>query len=107
MRTDRIWLSVIPVVLVLLDLTFSVSGQPPVENDTKPAFTAEQKKALSALYEHGGILIHLDEQRPGQPVVMVDFASHPEFSDDWLKHLLPFPELTVVRLTGTAITTSG
>jgi hypothetical protein len=82
-------------------------GQAPAANEAKPTFTAAQKEALAALYDHGGILIHLDEQRPGRPVVMIDFAGHPEFQDEWLQHLLRFPELTTVRLAETALTDSG
>lgn len=83
-----------------------VHGQTPAA-EQKPTFTAEQRAALDALYEHSGILIQLDEQRPGQPVVMIDFAGHPEFQDEWLQHLRPFPELTTVRLSGTAISDAG
>jgi hypothetical protein len=90
----------------LLTATTVVHAQTPAAGQ-KPKFTAEQRAALDALYEHGGILIHLDEQRPGQPLVMVDFAGHPEFQDDWLQHLRPFPELTTVRLSGTAISDAG
>jgi len=86
--------------------TTVVHAQTPAA-EQKPTFTAEQRTALDALYEHGGILLHLDEQRPGQPVVMIDFAGHPEFQNEWLQHLLPFPELTTVRLAGTAISDAG
>ena len=107
MRMKLFVAAAIPVVLSLLMSAALVSAQAPAASNDKPKFTAAQGAALDALYEPGGILIHLDEQRPGKPVVMIDFAGHPEFQDEWLKHLLPFPELTTVRLAGTAITDAG
>jgi hypothetical protein len=95
------------IAACVLSATTAVShAQAPVA-EQKPTFTAEQRAALDALYEHGGILIGLDEQRPGRPVVLIDFAGHPEFQDEWLQHLLPFTELTTVRLSGTAISDAG
>jgi hypothetical protein len=84
-----------------------VRGQPAAEGGAKPKFTPEQRAALEALYEYGGVLLRLDEQRPGQPLVMVDFSGQQEFKDDWLKHLLPFGELTTVNLAGTTVTDAG
>lgn len=84
-----------------------VRSQPAAERSAKPKLNAAQRAALAALMERGGILLRLDEQRPGQPLVAVDFASHPEFQDDWLKQLLPFTELTTVGLAGTALTDAG
>lgn len=106
MPTHRGKHAALAAVAFLLTSISLASGQEATESD-KPRFTSEQREALAALYEHGGILINLDEQRPGRPVVMIDFTGHPEFQDDWLKHLLPFTELTTVRLAGTALTDAG
>lgn len=94
------------VVTACLVFAATAGAQAPA-TEQKPTFTAEQRAALDALYEHGGILIDLDEQRPGRPVVLIDFAGHPEFQNEWLQHLLPFTELTTVRLSGTAISDAG
>lgn len=91
---------------VLCATTAALHAQAPAA-EQKPTFTAEQRAALDALYEHGGILIGLDEQRPGRPVVLIDFAGHPEFQDEWLQYLMPFTELTTVRLSGTKISDAG
>jgi len=99
-------ITIVLIAFVSFAATAVVHGQTPAA-EQKPTFTAEQRAALDALYEHGGILLHLDEQRPGHPLVMIDFAGHPEFQDDWLQHLRPFPELTTVRLAGTAISDAG
>lgn len=93
------------VVVGIWSLFVSVhgwGGDPANAGGTKPKFTPAQLAALDALYEHGGIVIGLDEDRPGTPVISVDFAAHPEFRDDWLKHLRAFPQLAVVRLSGTS-----
>jgi hypothetical protein len=95
------------VTLCLSMLSANIYGQSPTVNDAKPSFTAAQKEALAALYEYGGIVIQLDEQRPGKPVVMVDFAGHPEFQDEWLNLLVPFSELKAVNLAGTELTDVG
>lgn len=73
----------------------------------KPRLSPAQLAAIDALYEYGGIAIGLDENRAGTPVVSIDFAAHPEFRDDWLKHVRVFPELSVVRLSGTAVSDAG
>lgn len=99
-------LFVLAVFVLLLGTTFVV-GQPAAVSNDKPAFTIEQRAALNALYEHGGILIQLDDQRPGKPVLAIDFAGHPEFQDEWLNLLLPFSELETVNLSGTALTDAG
>lgn len=106
MKPTTAAIAAVSTAFFLFVATTVVLAQPPAA-EQKPTFTAEQRAALDALYEHGGILFHLDEQRPGQPVVMIDFAGHPEFQDEWLQHLLPFPELTTVRLAGTAISDVG
>lgn len=98
---------VLSAALCLSMSSSDLRGQTRAASEAKPTFTAAQKEALTTLYEHGGILIQLDEQRPGQPVVMIDFADfagHPEFQNEWLKHLLLFPEITSVRLSGTKLT---
>ncbi len=82
-------------------------GGEPSAGGGKPKFTAAQLEAIDALCEHGGIAIGLDEDRPGTPVISVDFAAHPEFQDGWLEHLRAFPELAIVRLSGTGLSDAG
>jgi|GEM_PF-1024792 len=82
-------------------------GGEPSAGGNKPKFSPAQLAAIDALYEYGGIAIGLDEDRPGTPVVSVDFAAHPEFRDEWLEHLRVFPELAVVRLSGTSVSDAG
>lgn len=106
MKSTTSAITILVAACILCTATTDVRAQAPAA-EQKPTFTAEQRAALDALYEHGGILIGLDEQRPGRPVVLIDFAGHPEFQDEWLQHLRPFPELTTVRLAGTAISDAG
>jgi hypothetical protein len=106
MKSTTSAITIVITACVVFAATAGVHAQAPVV-EQKPMFTAEQRAALDALYEHGGILIGLDEQRAGRPVVLIDFAGHPEFQDEWLQHLLPFTELTTVRLSGTAISDAG
>lgn len=94
-------LALILAIAVLLIRTHVIGGAQPAP----PA--AEQKAAVGALLEYGGVLLHRDERRPGNPIVLVDFTNHPEFRDDWLKHLAAFPELENVGLAGTALTDAG
>lgn len=82
-------------------------GEPASAGGNKPKFTAAQLEAIDALCEHGGVAIGLDEDRPGTPVISVDFAAHPEFQDEWLRQLRVFPELTTVRLSGTGLSDAG
>lgn len=82
-------------------------GEPAGAGGSKPKLTPAQLEAIDALCEYGGIAIGLDEDRPGSPVVSVDFAAHPEFRDDWLKHLRVFPQLAVLRLSGTSVSDAG
>ncbi len=97
---------VLPVLVLLLGATL-VGGQPPASSNVQSVFTTEQRAALNALYEHGGIVIQRDEQRPGQPVSMIDFAGHPEFQDEWLNLLAPFSELKSINLAGTSLSDAG
>jgi len=106
MRRQPVLNMFVAFVVVLAVSPETLRGQP-APAAGKPNFTAEQKAALAALYERGGILIQLDERQTGQPVVAVDFNRHPEFRDDWLQQLLPFGELRVVSLAGTACTDAG
>lgn len=97
---------VLPVLVLLLGATL-VGGQPPTSSNVKSVFNPEQRAALNALYEHGGILVQRDEQRPGQPIAMIDFVGHPEFQDEWLALLTPFSELKSINLAGTALSDAG
>jgi hypothetical protein len=75
--------------------------------DRKVELSAEQRAALTAIYDHGGILIQLDEQRPGRPIIGFDFTGHSDIDDQWLRSLRPFGELSSLQLAGTAITDAG
>ncbi|MEQ8786998.1 MAG: hypothetical protein RIC55_11890 [Pirellulaceae bacterium] len=94
------------LALALLLLAVANAGaQTNAEGQAK--FTPQQREALGALFDIGGVLIHTDDRRPGQPVILVDFTNHPKFQDILLKHLAPFPELSTVGLAGTALTDAG
>lgn len=94
--------------LLMVLLSSALVGTPQrAMSDDKPVLSANQRAALNGLYDHGGIVIQLDEQRAGKPVVMIDFAGHPEFQDAWLDLLSPFSELQTIKLAGTALTDAG
>lgn len=108
MKTLRLALSFLLVSFVAGPLaSLPVWSQTPPPGPDQPTFTPEQRRALTALSEYGGIVIRLDDERPGKPVVAVDFASHPEFQDEWTGLLLPFSELREVDLAGTKLTDAG
>lgn len=90
-----------------LALPISASAQPVDATAGKPKWSSAQRDALSAIYDHGGILLQLDDGRPDRPLIAVDFSGHCDIDNDWLRHLLSFTELTSLRLAGTAITDDG
>ena len=80
------------------------------QSDTVPSaarqWSTDERDTLTALYDHGGILIQVDNRATGR-VIAIDFSGHPDINNDWLRHLLPFKDLTSLRLAGTAVTDDG
>lgn len=101
------WRFAVGVGMSILLVSVQAWSGEPAAGGSKPKFSPAQLAAIDTLCEHGGIAIGLDEDRPGTPVVSIDFAAHPDFRDDWLKHLRVFPELAVVRLSGTGVSDAG
>jgi hypothetical protein len=106
MKSHSPRLSVYSFLIPLLT-TALVVGQSPATSEDKAAFTDVQRAAMNALYERGGIRLLLDRQKPGKPVVAIDFAGHPEFQEEWLDLILPFADLKTVSLVGTSLTDAG
>ncbi len=63
--------------------------------------------ALAELKQIGGVLVHFDERKPDRPVIAVDFSNHPNFQEEWLKHLAAFPQLSTLGLAGIPLTDAG
>ncbi len=97
--------AILSVLTTLLVMPTSIFAQPNRAIAVKREWSSAERDTLTALYDHGGILIQLD--RNGRTVIAVDFSGHPDINNDWLRHLLAFTELTSLRLTGTAITDNG
>jgi hypothetical protein len=81
-------------------LTTALSADEPVRGPAEQA-------AVDQLKQLGGVLIHYNDRVPQQAVILVDFTNHPDFREDWLKHLGAFPHLTGLGLSGTSITDEG
>lgn len=83
MRYVYLLLAAILAAVILLIRTHVCDGQS--APSAPPALSAEQKQAVGALLEYGGVLLHRSDRLPGRPIVLVDFTNHPEFRDAWLK----------------------
>ena len=53
------------------------------------------------------MLVHFDDRKPERPVILVEFTNHPEFQQEWLKHLVAFPQLSTLGLGGTPLKDEG
>lgn len=92
------------ILIAFSHVSFAQTIASPVR---KVELSSEQRAALTAIYDHGGILIQLDDQRPGRPVIGFDFTGHSDIDDRWLRGLRPFGELSSLRLAGTAVSDEG
>ncbi len=99
MRYGYLILIVVLAAAIVLFRTHISGGQPPLP--------PEQKEAVAALLDVGGVLLHCDDRLPGNPIVLVDFTNHPEFRDALLKHVTAFPDLRNLGLAGTALSDTG
>jgi hypothetical protein len=64
------------------------------------------EQAIAHVRKLGGSVVR-DEKRPGKPVVRVSLAFQKKVTDEDLKALVPFTELTELDLQSTAVTSAG
>jgi hypothetical protein len=87
--------------------SFPALAQPASPAAGKLTLSSTQRDALTAIYDHGGIPIQLEERPTGRVVSGFDFSRQSDIDDAWVRHLLPFSDVTSLRFSGTAITDSG
>ena len=98
--------AVVFVLAGLLVLPAPTLAQSDTASSATRQWSTDERDTLTALYEHGGILFQVDN-RASRRVIAIDFSGHPDINNDWLRHLLPFKELTSLCLAGTAVTDDG
>lgn len=70
-----------------------------------PQHDPREETAIAAIEELGG-RVYSDEERPGTPVVSVDFSGT-RVGDEVLVHLQELPQLEIIDLAGTQVTDRG
>ena len=72
-----------------------------------PKVELSSEQAVAELKKLGGILVHYDDRKPGNPVIMVDATNQLQFQDEWTSYLPAFPQLRQIGLAGTPVSDTG